>query len=530
MNEKGIIITLTLVFGTIFLIMLAGLLGFILLIYRQSLQKAAWNDSLHIAEAGANYYRWHLNQTPLDQNPDIQDGNSWCCKVSGVEYGQDAPQCQQGDFAVCGTCDGNPCYEHDYYDPEAKKVGKFVLEIKGKKICGETLGVYINSTGFTDKFPNVKRKIEVKFAATSIAEYGSIIDEAVWRAEEEKTYGRFHTNKGMHMDAISNSLVTTAAAKWECTYSYDCQAGSCPEGCVDKPNGNCDCNGICGSGGPKDLWAYPPSDPITEFPFGELTYDLTKMKKLANEKGKYYPSSKEKDSNGKGYLIILNGDGTYDIKIVTGISGIPSAYDLLADYLGEYPWITSYEVITSYSDKWRQENVTLPACCGLIFVEDNLWIEGKTQGKITVASANFTPNTDTTIFIKGNLDYTTLDGSDSLALIADGNILITRGCQDNESQIILRGVFVAQDGYFGRRGYKKGPASERIRDKLINYGTIVSKIRGEVTYLSGETMDTIFSGFKEWDTYFDAKLARDPPPLLPYVSEELEIISWEEIQ
>ncbi len=509
-NKKGIIISYVLVFGTVFLILLGGLLGFILFQHRESLRKTAWNDSLHIAEAGVNYYRWYLNH--FEENPDIQDGNSWCCKVEEIEYSQDAPQCQEGGFSICGP------YKHSYLDPQTNTTtGEFILKIEAKKTCDEILGVYINSEGSTKEFPDIKRRVEAKFAATSIADYGSIIDEAVWRAGDERTYGKFHTNKGMRMDATNNSLVTTAAANWECTYSYDCQAGSCPEGCVDNPNGNCDCNGICGSGEPKDLWDYP----IPPFDFAGITSDLAKMKNLAQDKGKYYPHSNTLNPNGQGYRLILKGDGTYEIKIVTGISGIPWAYDMK-----EENWITSNEVITS---EVSYQSTSTPPCCGLIFVEDNLWIEGTTTGKITVASANLiNPAIDTTVFIKGNLDYTTLDGSDSLALIAEENVLITRGCQGSASEIILRGVFVAQKGYFGRRGYAVGPSAERIRNRLINYGTIVSYIRGEVTYLWWG--DGIFSGFNEWKVYFDAKLSRDPPPLLPYVSKELELISWEEIQ
>jgi hypothetical protein len=519
-NKKGAILTLTLVFGGILLLLISGLLGFILLQLRQSQQKLAWENSLHIAEAGINYYRWHLNHTPKDENPDIQDGNDWCCKVEGIEYGQNDPQCQEGDFTACGTCDGQPCYEHDYIDPETdQSIGKFILEIKAKKICGKILGVYIYSTGFTDEYPDLERKVVVKFASTSIGEYGSIIDEAVWRAEEEATFGKFHTNQGMRMDASNNSLVTSEASEWICTYSYGCSGSDCPEGCVPE-GGNCRCEGICGAGEPKDLWEFPSF----HFDFPGLTNDLNGMRDLAEEsetdRGKdmeqHFPPSGE-----KGYHIIFHDDRSFDIKKVTAAEGIPSAFDIK-----EMAWITSYEVISNETD--FKQGVTLPPECGLIFIEDNLWVEGTIKGKITVAAA--VPENDLinpTVFIVGDLDYTTLDGSDSLALIGEENILITRGCSDQSSQITTRGVFIAQKGYFGRRGYAYGPWDERVRERLLTYGTIVSEIRGEVTYLWGS--GNIFSGFQTWDCYFDPKQARDPPPLLPCVSPELQLISWEEL-
>ena len=241
----------------------------------------------------------------------------------------------------------------------------------------------------------------------------------------------------------------------------------------------------------------------------------------------------------KGYHIKFNGDGTFDIWTVTEVTGIWPAYDI------EDEWITSYEKINLATEILLAQNVDLPDCCGLIYVEDNLWIEGTTKGKVTVAAADLRdpvtgpppPIKEPSIYIVADLDYTTFDGSDSLAMIAQKNILMTFDCDIGSSdpdEIVLRGVFVAQNGWVGRRGYWKtvNPESSRIRDRLVTYGTIVSFIRGEVNYLSG---GSIFSGFEEageanWDCYFDEKLSRDPPPLLPYISEELKLISWEEIQ
>jgi len=113
---KGIITTYVLVFGSIFLIMLAGLLGFMLLQLRQSAQKIAWNESLEIAEAGMNYYRWCLNNE--------------------VE-------------ANCQT-------QKDYYDSAGNLIGKFSLEITSAQNCGQTIQKKIVSTGWTNKFPNIK--------------------------------------------------------------------------------------------------------------------------------------------------------------------------------------------------------------------------------------------------------------------------------------------------------------------------------------------------------------------------------------
>jgi len=59
--NKGAIVVYIIVFGGIALMMLAGLLGYIIIQLRAIEQKSAWNESLNIAEAGIDYYRWCLN-------------------------------------------------------------------------------------------------------------------------------------------------------------------------------------------------------------------------------------------------------------------------------------------------------------------------------------------------------------------------------------------------------------------------------------------------------------------------------------
>jgi len=512
-NQRGTIITLVLVFGAIFLILLSGLLSFILFQHRQSLQKAAWNDALHIAEAGVNYYRWHLNHTPEDQQPDIQDGNSWCCKVGGVEYTQDSPQCQKDGFTVCGVCDGEPCYEHDYYDPEGKLAGKFILEIKAKKVCDQILGVYVSSCGISQKFPKLKRTVRAKYASTSIGEYAYILNSNVWAGEDREIYGKYHSNGGIKMDGTHNSLVSSATNKWECGLSFDCDQGDCPSGCV--PNGAvCECDGVCGAGGPTDLWKFP----VPPFDFEGITADLDKIKNLSQTKGKYYPPSTDIDDEGKGYHVIFNSDGTFDIKIITELEEVDC-------YSAENGWneVCKEKIIAEkyLPSPYETDDVSLPEGCGLIFVEDNLWVEGTVKGRKTIASADLIGSDDTTTILNWNLDYTTLDGSDSLAVITEKNILIPL---NSPNEMILRGVFVAQKGLFGRRHYQTGTYK---RDLLTIYGTIVSngRVGTKWTYYHGGWA----SGYNERENYFDEKLARDPPPLLPYVSKELELISWEEI-
>ena len=57
---KGIIATWVLTFAVSMLIMLGGIVSFVLLQQRVSVERMASEESLHIAEAGINYYKWYI--------------------------------------------------------------------------------------------------------------------------------------------------------------------------------------------------------------------------------------------------------------------------------------------------------------------------------------------------------------------------------------------------------------------------------------------------------------------------------------
>ncbi len=520
MSQRGAIITLVLVFGSVFLMLIGGLFGFIMLQHKASLQKAAWKDALSVAEAGADYFRWKLPDSINEiTDADIQDQQDWCSNAQTEE--------------VCGSLDWCGPYTHQYFDSNGEHIGEFTLCIKPKKICNKVLGIQIKSFGSTAAFPDVKRGVQVKLASTSIAEYAYLINDYVWAGEDRHIFGKYKSNQGIKMDGTNNSLVYSAVAggSWLCDSSYGCYPWDCPERCETEGDA-CRCPGVAGAGGPKDLWHPSELDdenlPST-FSFSGITAELDDIEDLAKAEGLYYPPSADNDPAGRGYHLILNQDGTFDIKIITGLNRIKC-------YSMENGWEEICdEEITSYSTVWpEQENVALPPDCGLIFIEDDLWIEGVLRGKATIAAAG---GPDTSVIINGNIEYATdpPDGSDSLAVITKKNILIPVHSPNN---MRIQGVFVAQNGHFGRHHYihpdvypgycfwyPQNCFEEAKRDKLTIYGSIISNGRVGTKWSSG---GSFVSGYNERRNFFDSKLAKDPPPLLPSVSPALEFISWEE--
>ena len=123
-NQKGVSLVLIIVFVAILTIFGLTILQWSALQIKASNQAQEKELSFQIAEAGIEYYRWHL----AHDNDDYQDGT-----------GNSGP------------------YIHDYKDINGNILGQFSLEIDPPP-SGSTM-VTIKSTGYSNSNPNLKRKI-----------------------------------------------------------------------------------------------------------------------------------------------------------------------------------------------------------------------------------------------------------------------------------------------------------------------------------------------------------------------------------
>ena len=467
MKNKGIITTYLLVFGAIFLILIGGLFSFVLMQLRQSNQRIAWNESLHIAEAGAYYYNWCLNNE-AEQN----------CLV-----------------------------EKDYFDPAGNPIGKFSLQVIPTISCGETIQRKIISSGWLNEFPNLKRNVSILYARESVAKISYILNNDVWIGSDHEIRGPYHSNGGIRMDGENQSLVSSAKENWVCTSSFGCSSCPLSSGC-QLQGGNCICPGVFSTSqnSRPDLFNFP----VPSFDFVGISIDLAQMKNSAKSSGVYLPPSVDLNSQGKGYHIKFKNNGTFEAWIITNLSST-YAYSL------EEGWHYDYFTITN---EYLYQTYNIPPACSVIFVEDNIWPEGIVKGKVTLASANIlNPNKDTDVILPGDIDYTLQDGSDGLALIGQRNVLI--GPQ-SPNQMELRGIFLAQKGRFSRNHY---PGN--IKEKLEITGSIISNGRVGTQWISGSQ---IVSGYLKRESYFDSNLVYSSPPFVPYLSSDFEIINWEETE
>lgn len=468
--QKGYITILVIVFSAVFLVIMSSLVGFIFMQNKLQFAKENREKAIQIAEAGLDYYKWFLSHY---QN-DLQDGT-----------GETGP------------------YEHIYNDPESGEIGIFSLTIDGNEVCDTISSIDITSEGWQKDNPSLKRKVFGRYARPSVAEYAFIINSNVWAGADREITGRYHSNGGIRMDGKNKSTVSSAVEDWQCSSTFGCSPTQ------TKP-------GIFGEGEGFELWNFPSP----QVDFEGITLDLVNMKNKAQSNG-IYLNPYEGNPEEKGYHLIFKNNGTVDAYKVTKTSYAWSIHidDINGGWKKDYHTIEKEIFLDTYS---------VPSNCGLIFAESKLWIEGNIKGKLTVVSANLlNPNIDTDIIIKDNINYTEFDGSDGLTAIAENSILIPFKSPDN---LNIRGIFIAQNGYFGRNLYPCWYSPYDHRSSLKTFGSIVSngRVGTKWGYSGAGCGSGQWSGYNSRENSYDGNLANDPPPMTPFVSDDFKFIQWRE--
>lgn len=465
-KNKGYLVVLVLVFGAIFFVMVSAFIGYV--ITGRHVQEAAYNKerALEIAEAGLNYYKWYLAHYP--------------------------------DDTTNGTTTPGP-YVHAYADPEGDDIGEFSLDIASSTLCGNVYAIDIYSTGHTYDDPNKKRTVFARYARPTVSEYAYIINSNVWAGEDRTIIGPYHSNSIIRMDGTNNSTVTSGQESWTC----DDDELPC-----DPHDDGDTVDAVYGDGPNSDLWTFP-STPIN---FTGLTVDLADMQDKAENGGGIYLGP----SGDYGYRLSFQSDGTVDVYIVDRTYRYQG-------YTSEDGWEYERHVIR---DDDFEATYTIPSECPLIFVEDKVWLEGDIAGKVTLAAADVDSyGKDPSIILNDDILY--VDEDSGLLAIAEDDVLVGLVVPDDME---LNGIFVAQNGHFGRNHYSTSYLSWAFdqyvkRDSLTMHGTIVSSERVGTQWTSNGVYS---SGFEVRYNSYDRDLVSDPPPLTPETSDTYQFIEWRE--
>lgn len=458
------------VYGSIFLMVLGALSGYVLTQNKVQSNETASARATAIAEAGLEYYRWFLAHYPND----TQNGTG-----------------QPGPYVI------------PYADPEGGDTGTIELAIAANSACGTVTSIDIESTGIPTESPTVRSTLVARYAKPTVARYSYVLNATTWAGPDRIIQGPYHSNGGVRMDGASNSTVTSSLESWLCSGSFGC-----------SPSQNVP--GVYGSGTDQNLWAHP----VPQVDFAGIAADFTALKNKALASGRYLPrfSSSTRTNAASywhGYRLIFNANGTVTVRRVNSTTRLDS------QQINESEELANLDDRGLISNDNAYTTLTMPSDCGLIFVEDHVWIEGVVDGKFTVVAANVTnagvaPNA----MLRGNITYENTDGSDGLTVIAENNVLIT---PDSPQNMTLNGIFVAQAGAFGRNRYAC-PGTYEPRGTLTILGTTVSNLRTGTQWINGCPGGD--AGYQNRVDVYHRALANDPPPFTPEVSGDYEFIDW----
>jgi len=499
-KTSGYLSITVLVFVSIFVVVFAGLANLSTSQSRVQRSKEQGLSSLEIAEAGFDYYKWHLAHF-VD---DMQDGT-----------GHAGP------------------YLHDYVDPETSSVGKFSLEISGDMQCGKIARVDITSTGWTNDNPNLKKTIYGSYARPSVAAYSYIINSSVFAGDDRVVYGPFHSNGGVRFDGTNYSSVSSGQSAWDCTSDYGCSPRK-----ATAP-------GVIGTGGSQSLWRWPVPQisfsilgKNTANVFQENIASTTPSVCTAGQtKGCLFPRTAK-----EGYHVIMKSNGTFDLYRVNKAESIMGCRATGSCGSCSGDWQTEKSVITNngsngvcpYAPTTGADpaqtllgNYTPPTSCRVLYFDDNVWLEGTVKNKVTIIAASSTSSFNPNIYLRNNILYESNDGTDGLTAIAEDSIVIPI---DSPENLDVQGIFVAQNGSFGRNFYKKdnfctnnsvaNKYSSCIKqDTMKIFGSVVS--RGRVGTKWGDV-----SGYDYREDNYDSSLTLNPPPFTPYTSDDYQFIQW----
>ncbi|EKD78338.1 MAG: hypothetical protein ACD_41C00365G0007 [uncultured bacterium] len=454
-KQPGYILVTLIVFGAMLIMVIGAIVNLLILQHRTVQRSVASESALQIAEAGANYYRWVLAHDPEN--------------YTGADQ--------------------------DYYNANGDNIGHYLVTVTGPT-DGSTV-VTIESTAWTHEYPLLQRTLRVRYGKPSYAEYAFLTNSNVWFGPGEEVHGRLHSNGGIRMDGIVDSLATSIKETYICGPEH---------GCADEEK-----PGIWGDGEDPALWSFPIADAID---FDSISLDFEDMETAAGEDGILFDNI-----GGKGVHIVFNSDGTFTAYKVTSLQSNVWGHDGTS-WTYESNDIKNETTISGYVNHALPDN-------GIIFVDDQTWVSGQVNGRVTVAAAHLPESDGITrdIIIDDDVTYYPDRASGSvLGVMAQEDILVPLYAP---ADLVVDAALLGQNGQVMRYYY---PASyypaDAVKTHIETYGTLVTNDLWTWSWVDGS--GTIISGYQTTSTNYDPDLYYAPPPYFP-TQDDYTFISWEEV-
>lgn len=454
------------------MILLTSIVGFVGSYLGYSFKDRDREQSLHIAEAGIHFYKWYLAHQ-LDGRTAGQVQAFW---DGGTALGQATPYTRTfagGQYTITVTPP----------DP------------------GTTI-VYIQATGATFRNPALSRTLRVRLRRPSWSEYAVLTNEAVRFGSGTEVFGKLHSNGGIRFDGLAHNLVTSAVDQ----YNDPDHTGANEFGVhthVNAPPATGINNAFRPGEAPPntvpsrtDVFEAGRDFPVAPLDFNGLVGDLNLMKAEAQagtDGSRYF------DNTRQGRHIILKSNDTFDIRTVQSFNA-------------------STNEIINYNGGWS--NYAIPDG-GVIFVENNVWLEGTVNGRrVTVVAANLISAAQKTMYLGRDVRYTNYDCTDMIGLIGQNDVEVYRQSEDD---LRIDAALLAQSGRVGRANYT---GAYSTRDTITVYGAISSNERYGFAW--ADAMGNHVSGYHTRNLYYDNNLLYCPPPYFP-TGTQYELDLWEEL-
>jgi hypothetical protein len=481
---SGSMLILVLVATGLFLVLVLGAITVGVLQQKLNLRKIARTQALHIAEAGVNYYRWVL----------YHEHEEYCNNESCI-----------------GPPNYGPYGPYAYTDSAGKGItGYYELYITPPELYGSTI-VKIRSVGWVSYYPNIKREVEVKCGIPSWSNYSTLCDSNIRFGEGTETWGPIHSNGGIRFDGVAHNVITSQLLD----YDDPDHAGPDEYGVHTHVYavGTYDPNEVSDGSNPPTPPDYSGdannpflagrSFPVTPISFNLLDNYSTTTRAKAAENGIIIPHT-----SGEGYHITITPVSGIQNDILT----IKVVNSITSTCYSNWDWQETFGITneTNYMTTTTPPN-------GLIYVEDNLWVDGQLDGDRITMLAFYDNNTN--VIINNDITYTHYDGTEALGLVAENNVSVGLYSEDN---LRIDAALIAKNGRVGRNNYNWWNCDSTYwdRDTITVYGAIATKKRYGFAWTDG-------SGYDNRNLIYDSNLMFAPPPHYP-TTGEYTFISWRE--
>lgn len=501
-NQQGAILIYLILFIAVFaLVMPAVVANFVAKI--QLLETTITREqALQIAEAGVNYYQWHLVQFPGDYQDD-------------------------DNLVVCTNGGETKCHNYVDYDTQ-QTIGQFRLTITAPN-SGET-AVTVASTGWTSDKPNIKRTVTATYGIPSLASYALLAHDWIYGWSTESYSGPMHSDTGIRFEGTTTSSITSSV---NTTYLDDCNQ-EYPE------------NQSCTTQVTRDaIWALGANktqsspywdNPTTTADFTGISTSFATISQKSSLTGNinlpFYSS---------GHSLVFNSNGTVSVyKVLKTVNSgarfpitkaLSNGSNTALDYLNggtDYDTGTCTSCSGCHSSRCLVYTKTIPSTGLVIYATNNLWVEGTVKGRVVIATANGASDVMDmpAIYISNNLRYsdralTDSERTDTIGLLAEGNIIVTKNAPD---PLYIDGALLSQNGFVAFPICYSGGA---LNNNVYFFGSII--LHGSwwfnfTNYCGGSFTDGYLYPHFEWDK----NLLYRPPPYFPAssVAAELQLVKW----